>query len=60
MMKTRRTLIRPPLEWQMTAAPLPHPASPVLGRTRWYTAQDATPGRTSGHSGKETFRFLPL
>ena len=29
-MKTRRTLIRSPLEWQMTAAPLPHPAIPVL------------------------------
>src|SRR5882672_4641407 len=29
-MKTRRTLIRPPLKWQVTAAPLPHPAIPVL------------------------------
>ncbi|MGC2184015.1 MAG: ERCC4 domain-containing protein [Terriglobales bacterium] len=29
-MKTRRTLIRSPLEWQVTAAPLPHPAIPVL------------------------------
>ena len=29
-MKTRRTLIRSPLEWQMTAAPVPHPAIPVL------------------------------
>jgi ERCC4-type nuclease len=30
MMKTRRTLIRAPLDWQMTAAPVPHPAMPVL------------------------------
>jgi hypothetical protein len=29
-MKTRRTLIRSPLEWQMTAAPVPHPVIPVL------------------------------
>ncbi len=29
-MKTRRTLIRSPLEWQMTAAPVPHPVLPVL------------------------------
>jgi len=29
-MKTRRTLIRSPLEWQLTAATLPHPAIPVL------------------------------
>src|SRR5216684_853764 len=29
-MKTRRTLIRSSLEWQMTTAPLPHPAIPVL------------------------------
>jgi ERCC4-type nuclease len=29
-MKTRRTLIRPPLEWLRMAAPLPHPAIPVL------------------------------
>jgi len=29
-MKTRRTLIRSPREWQVTAAPLPHPALPVL------------------------------
>jgi hypothetical protein len=29
-MKTRGTLIRSPLEWQMTAAILPHPAIPVL------------------------------
>ncbi len=30
MMKTRRTLIRSPLEWQMTAAALPRPVIPVL------------------------------
>jgi len=30
MMKTRRTLIRSSLEWQITTAPLPHPAIPVL------------------------------
>ena len=29
-MKSRRTLIRSPLEWQMMAAPVPHPAIPVL------------------------------
>jgi len=29
-MKTRRTLIRSPLEWQITAAPIPHPTIPVL------------------------------
>ncbi len=29
-MKRRRTLITSPLEWQMTAAPLPHPAQPVV------------------------------
>ena len=29
-MKTRRTLIRPSLEWLRMAAPLPHPAIPVL------------------------------
>ncbi len=28
-MKKRRTLITSPLEWQMTAAPVPHPALPV-------------------------------
>ncbi len=30
IMKTRRTLIRSPLEWPMAAAPVPHPALPVL------------------------------
>ena len=29
-MKTRRTLIRPPLQWQMASAPVPHPVIPVL------------------------------
>ena len=29
-MKSRRTLIRSPLEWQMMAAPVPHPAIPAL------------------------------
>ena len=29
-MKRRRTLIPSPLEWQMTAAPVPHPRIPVL------------------------------
>ncbi len=29
-MKRRRTLITSPLEWQMTAAPVPHPAQPVV------------------------------
>ena len=29
-MKTRRNLIRSPLEWQMTGAPVPHPVLPVL------------------------------
>ena len=29
-MKARRTLIRSPLDWQMAAAPVPHPAIPVL------------------------------
>ena len=29
-MKSQRTLIRSPLEWQTTAAPVPHPAIPVL------------------------------
>ena len=29
-MKSRRTLIRPPLKWQMASAPVPHPAIPVL------------------------------
>jgi ERCC4-type nuclease len=29
-MKIRRTLIRPPLEWQMASAPVPHPPIPVL------------------------------
>lgn len=29
-MKRRRTLITSPLEWQMTAAPVPHPQLPVL------------------------------
>ena len=29
-MKTRRTLIRPPLEWGMASAPVPHPVIPVL------------------------------
>lgn len=29
-MKKRRTLITSPLEWQMTAAPVPHPAQPVV------------------------------
>ena len=30
MMKRRRTLVTSPLEWQMTAAPLPPPLIPVL------------------------------
>ncbi len=29
-MKRRRTLITSPLEWQMTAAPVPHPRLPVV------------------------------
>lgn len=29
-MKKRRTLITSPLEWQMTAAPVPLPAQPVI------------------------------
>lgn len=29
-MKRRRTLITSPLEWQMTAAPVPHPLQPVV------------------------------
>lgn len=29
-MRRRRTLIGSPLEWQMTAAPVPHPALPVV------------------------------
>src|SRR3970040_645879 len=29
-MKRRRTLITSPLEWQMTAAPVPHPAQQVV------------------------------
>jgi len=29
-MKSRRTLIRSPLEWQTAEAPVPHPAIPVL------------------------------
>ncbi len=29
-MRKRRTLITSPLEWQMTAAPVPHPAHPVV------------------------------
>src|SRR6202023_1199591 len=29
-MKTRRTLIRSPREWQMASAPIRHPAIPVL------------------------------
>ena len=29
-MRKRRTLIMSPLEWQMTAAPVPHPAQPVI------------------------------
>jgi ERCC4-type nuclease len=30
MLRRRRPLILSPLEWQMTAAPVPHPAIPVL------------------------------
>ena len=30
LLRRRRTLITSPLEWQMTAAPVPHPAIPVL------------------------------
>jgi len=29
-MKTRRTLITSPLEWQMSAVPVPHPTYPVM------------------------------
>ncbi len=29
-MKRRRTLITSPLEWQMTASPVPHPVQPVV------------------------------
>jgi ERCC4-type nuclease len=40
-MKTRRTLIRPPLEWLRMAAPLPHPVIPVLAER--YGTQLRTP-----------------
>jgi hypothetical protein len=30
MIRRRRPLIASPLEWQMTAAPVPHPVTPVL------------------------------
>ena len=39
-MKKRRTLITSPLEWQMTAAPVPHPPLPVVaerGGTQLHT-----------------------
>src|SRR5712675_249508 len=31
-MKTRRTLITSPLEWQMSAVPVPHPTYPVMAQ----------------------------
>ena len=30
LLRKRRALITSPLEWQMTAAPVPHPVTPVL------------------------------
>jgi ERCC4-type nuclease len=39
-MRKRRTLIASPLDWQMTAAPVPHPAQPVIaerGGTQLHT-----------------------
>lgn len=33
-MKRRRTLITSPLEWQMTAAPVPAPRVPLLAERR--------------------------
>lgn len=39
-MKKRRTLIKSPLEWQLTAAPVPHPRHPVVaerGGTQLHT-----------------------
>jgi len=30
LLRKRRALITSPLEWQMTAAPVPHPVIPVL------------------------------
>src|SRR5258708_29252169 len=29
-----------------------------VGRARWYTTQDATPGHSRGHSGTDPLRFL--
>src|SRR5258707_15530855 len=29
-----------------------------VGRARWYTAQDTTPGHSRGHSGTDPLRFL--
>ena len=39
-MRRRRTLIVPPLEWQLTSAPVPHPVIPALaerGGTQLHT-----------------------
>src|SRR5713226_10648902 len=59
-MKTRRTLIRPPLEWQMTAAPLPHPAIPVLaerGGTQLKTPRPVVLVDTREQNPFDFFRF---
>jgi hypothetical protein len=59
-MKTRRTLIRPPLEWQMTAAPLPHPALPVLaerGGTQLKTPRPVILVVTRGQNPFDFSRF---
>jgi hypothetical protein len=59
-MKIRRTLIRPPLEWQMTAAPLPHPALPVLaerGGTQLKTPRPVILVVTRGQNPFDFSRF---
>ena len=48
-MKTRRTLIRSPLEWQVQRR-LYHILRFRCWPTRWHTAQDATPGHSRRHS----------
>jgi hypothetical protein len=46
-MKTQRTLIRSPLEWQRGTAPVPHPAIPVLAERGGKQLKTPRPDRSS-------------
>ncbi len=60
MTKRRRRLITSPLQWQMTANPVPHPASPVLaerGGTQLKTPRPVLLVDTREHNPFDFSRF---